>query len=144
PGSRPPSSGTSTGSRELRAEGRYRPTWLEGRYRRAGASITITHDGPGVYGLHVTGLGNAGPIPALTPAAGVPTLEWDGGACNPSNGEQITTVRTSTGQDANWSVTLVGSTNGFFVGGSSQGAGARASAAGANGSGRANPALASP
>jgi hypothetical protein len=85
--------------------------------RPPGASITITHPGPGQYGLVIAGLGNACPIPQLTPYGTATALYWLGGACTPGQGRQETTVFTGNGQDAFWSITAVGSTHGFFQGG---------------------------
>jgi hypothetical protein len=104
-------------------------TFLYGATPPPGVTVSITHPAQGEYGLHITGLGNACPIPQLTPVATFTVLEWDGGACTPTNGEQLTNVHTANGQDEFWSFTAVGSTNGFFQGGTGSPAAATRAAA---------------
>jgi len=92
-------------------------TFLYGAKPPPGVTVSITHPAQGQYGLHITGLGNACPIPQLTPVAVSTAMYWNGGSCSPDGGEQETTVVTGNGQDINWSFTAVGSTTGFFQGG---------------------------
>jgi hypothetical protein len=80
---------------------------------------TITHTGPGQYGLVISGLGTSCVVPQLNPSIGASVdITFGGGVC-PAGGIN-TTVRTSDGQDHWWTYMFVGT-------GSSSSAAVRAS-----------------
>jgi hypothetical protein len=68
---------------------------------------TITHIGPGQYGLVISGLGSGCPLPQLNPAiSNFVDVTFGGGFC-PAGGIN-TTVFTSDGQDHWWTYMFVG------------------------------------
>jgi hypothetical protein len=75
---------------------------------------TITHTGPGQYGLVISGLGTGCVLPQLNPAIGASVhITFGGGVCPP--GGIITTVSTSDGQDDWWTYMFVGTSSSSSV-----------------------------
>jgi hypothetical protein len=71
-----------------------------------GTTVTIALVSPGVYSLIATGVGNACPVPSLTPVANFTAIAWGNGSCG--GGSLNTDVEFVDSQNHPWSFTIVG------------------------------------